>query len=237
MIKTTLGTASLSVALAVLTGAAAASEAPAVDAEINATHWNTVFEQTVPLAWDWSWQWVPTNAVQAELTLSGLSSTIRQTFQKPASNYLWTVHAGPASFKEDSFGVTLSFLDGAGVPLAHRTTRLNVLAGAFFGADAKAVSTNASAWKTAATRVLLPYDRAWSAETAGATSARLSWTTGGATVFSTNLSDSAAGVYPWCSAGWPRGDYRVDLAFDGAATPAWTAFLQMSPAGTAVVLR
>lgn len=234
MTKTTLGTVSL--AAAVLTGTAVASEAEFIDTRANA-HWSTVFAQTVPLTWDWSWEWVPTNAAQAVLTLAGFNTSVHQTFQKPASNYTWTVYANQASFKEDSVGVTLTFLDAADNPLTNRAVRLNVLAGAFGGADAKAVSTNASSWKKVASRTLVPYDRDWLASTAEASSARLSWTSGGATVFSTNLSASAVGMYPWCSAGWPRGEYQVDLAFDSAATPAWTAFLLLTPDGTVVILQ
>ena len=219
-----------------LTGTVALADVPVIDAQLNQQGWSRVNAQTVQLAWDWNWEWVPETAVQAELTLHGLYSTVHQTFQKPTTHYLWTVYTDETSFREDSFQTTLAFLDAGGTVLTNMITRLDVLTGSFLGAEVKTASTESYAWKKASRPTLLFYDSTWTSATVNAVEATLLWMKDDVSVFSTNLINSASGFYPWRNNGWDSGEYKIDLSFDGSETPTWTAYVCLQ-GGMVIVVR
>ena len=238
MKRVTLGIAALTAAA--LTGLAADSAPLAVDSECGAPRWNRVFTQTVPLTWDWEWRWVPAEAAQVTLRIAGVNNgvAVEQTFQKPVAAYIWDVHAASSDFREDVYEATLTFSDAEGTPLASKAARLNVLAGAFTGAAVTTVATNAAGWKRVRSGALIPYDRTWRLATAfatRATRATLAWTYGGEQVHAADLDAVAAGLHPWRTEGWRKGDYELRLVFDGA--PSWTALVSLFPDGTMMLVK
>ncbi len=215
----------------------AASAAAAVDAGVQTPQRYRLFSQTVPLIWDWNWEWVPQDATQVMLTIAGSRSPITQTFAKPATNYLWTVFSDPSTFKEDVYQVTLSFRDAGGDVLAVRSVRLEALAGAFSRATVKVFPTEHGKWRSMRDGDLIPYDAQWLSSTADAESATLVWTHAGETYRTETYANSSVGSSAWSSVGCPYGEYRVDLIFDGAAAASWTAYVNVFATGSVVVVR
>jgi len=221
------------VAAALVTMGAGPAGATSVPVLIDTTpsdnrFWTTVFTNEVPLQWDWA-----TDAVRAELVISGMNSRHGTNFTTSVSNCLWRVFEAGETPPEDVYDLQMTFYRSGDAVAGVLTSRLAVVAGAFGGTrvDSDPVPDNKE-WVRLNENVVIPYDAGWAEATAGRSTSQLVITkaTGAA---QTNAFSDAAGFFGWAlrNGGWGYGDFRLALTFPGAEGE-WDATLTRLPGGT-----
>lgn len=190
---------------------AVSSDSVFVDGTSEAKHWETVFTNSVPLRWNWA-----TNAIRAELTITGMTGTLTTNFTRIASNYMWRAFQTDVPSSEDVYDLTLKFFDNGEVLVEAWTSRLAVVTGAFNGAAVDTVETSRT-WPKVKATAIVPYDAAWTG-TSNAVGPQVVIAKVGGTV-QTNVFGSTSGYYGWKlrNNGWGYGTFNLTLSFANVA--------------------
>lgn len=192
--------------------------------------WATVFTNEVQLTWS-----QPTNAINALLKIEGMNSVLTTNLSASETGFLWRPFVSDVPVTEDVYALTLTFLGDAGSVVGAMTSRLAVVKGAFGAAEMDPVPAS-GAWGRVSQNVVIPYDAAWTNVSAGAASAWLTVSNGGAS--RTNALADTCGYVGWKVKrdGWGYGVFALSLSFSGAAGQ-WNAELMRPMDGTAVSVR
>ena len=192
--------------------------------------WATVFTNEVQLTWNW-----PTNAVGAQLAISGMNGTLTTNFHSSETGFLWRPFAPGVPSTEDVYALRMTFLTEADSVAGAMTSHLAVVKGAFRAAEMDPVPASGT-WGRVSQNAVIPYDAAWTNVSAGATSAWLTVSNGGAS--RTNALADICGYVGWKVKrdGWGYGIFALSLSFSGAVN-LWNAELFRPMDGTVVSVR
>ena len=201
-----------------------------VDADLHSRHWTTVFESTVPLAWEW-----PASAVSAALKITGMNSQFATTFTSGETSFLWTPRT-PTATAEDDYNITLTFYGAGHEQVGALTSRLAVVTGTFTPTVIDAMPDSGS-WNRIKGNPIIPYDAAWAEATVGAAESSLAISKSGGTSQTNTLADTA-GYFGWRLSGneWGYGQFTLALSFP-PTEGLWDAELVRFPAGTLLQLK
>jgi len=198
-----------------------------VDTVSGSKHWQTVFTNEVPLRWNWA-----TNAVRAELAITGMSGTLTTNFTSSVSNYVWQAFGTSVPSSEDVHDLTLRFFASGDGLVEAWTGRLAVVSGAFGGTAVDVVGTSRS-WSKVKGIAILPYDATWTGASNAVSSQIVIAKVGGAV--QTNALANTAGYCGWRlrNSGWGYGTFDLTLSFAGV-TDVWDAEVTRPLDGTMV---
>mgnify|MGYP001160574578 CR=1 FL=1 len=209
---------------------AVSSDPVLVDATSGSKHWETVFTNSLQLWWTW-----PTDAVQAELTIMGMTGTLTTNFIQNVSDYVWCAFGTDVPSSEDVYDLTLDFFNNGDVLIEAWTGRLVVVAGAFNGTAVDAVEASRG-WQRVNATAGVPYDAAWTT-TSNAVCPQILIAKDDGTV-QTNVFGNVSGYHGWRlkGCGWGYGTFDLTLSFANV-TNVWTAEVKRLQDGTAVNIR
>ncbi len=221
--------AAVMAAALVLRGSASAASSPPIMLNVSPSHnmqWSTVFTNEVPLRWDWH-----DDAVQAELSVTGMKSAFMTNFTRSVSNYLWRVCAAGILPEEDVYNVTLTFSDASEEVVETLAADLVVIHAAF-GETSVDPGPSDRKWTRVNGSCVVPYNAAWLPETIAASESELVIAKQGGAVQTNNLS-YASGYFGWLfyQNNWGYGEFDLTLNFYDSAE-AWTVTLKRLPGGT-----
>ena len=230
--KTTSAAAMLAAATMMGAGAAGAVSAPMTvnTSPIANWYWETVYTNEVTVAW----RWAATNAVSAELSVSGMGGEVLVTnVTRAVSNVLWRAFASISPEAEDVYDLRLTFYSGGGTAVGVQTSRLAVVKSAF-GKASVDPGLNGKTWDTVKDNVVIPYDAGWAAATDGAAGSRLVIAKVGGTTQTNALAD-AGGYFGWKirKSNWGYGSFNLALTFPGTVGE-WDATLVRPMDGTLI---
>ena len=151
----------------------------------NTAAWSRLYSPSVTLSWDWSWEWVPSDAASVRVTVVGArrGTALDETFAKGGETSTTFSVGSVTALSEDVYTATLSFRDGGGAEVAAKSAELHALAGCFGNARVCTCRTTRSDWYRTSGVALVPYDASWSEATALATNGVLSVTPTGKAQF------------------------------------------------------
>lgn len=147
--------------------------------------WNRLYSSSVTLAWDWAWEWVPAEAASVRVTVVGArhKTVLNQTFARGGGTSVALDVGTVTADTEDVYTATLTFLDEGGAELATRSAELYALAGSFGRARICTQAADHPNWRHVKGPALIPYDAAWSDDTAAAAGGTLTVTPTGKAAF------------------------------------------------------
>jgi hypothetical protein len=231
--KTTSAAAMLAAVTMMGAGAAGAVSEPMTvnTSPVANRYWETVYTNEVTV----SWRWAATNAVSAELSVSGMGGEVLVTnVTRAVSNVLWRAFASVSPEAEDVYDLRLTFYNGSEAVVGVQTSRLAVVKSAF-GKASVDPGLNDKTWDTVKDNVVIPYDAGWAAATDGAAGGRLVIAKSGGETQTNTLAD-AGGYFGWKirKSGWGYGTFNLALTFPGTVTNAWDATLARPMDGTMI---
>lgn len=185
-------------------------------------HWTTVFTNTVPLQWDWSWVTNTANSVQLDIV--GMGGSVTTNVASPATNWVWQAFAQSTPSAEDAYTLTLTFKNSGSAVVGALTSQLSVVMGAF-GETSVDPDPAGQKWAKVKENVLIPYDEGWTNATRGAAVGQLVIAKAGGAAQTNTLTDTG-GYFGWKlkNGQWGYGTFALTLTFPGKAG-VWDATL------------
>lgn len=196
--------------------------------------WNRMYSSSVTLTWDWSWEWVPAEAASVRVSVVGArhKTVLDQVFAKGGATSVALDVGTVTAENEDVYTATLTFLDEGGAELATRSADLYALGGSFGAARVCTQAANHPDWRNVKGPALIPYDAAWSDETAAATAGTLTVTPTGKAAF-----DVPFGRRSGVLAVKGRNETVLSLSFDAEGADPLEASLVWDVPGMMLFLR
>ena len=190
-------------------------------------YWETVHTNEVDVAW----RWENTNAVSAELSVSGMNGTVMLTnITRSVSNVLWRVFSQDVPKAEEVYDLALTFYGSGGLVVGAQTSRLAVVTGAF-GETKVIPSPEGTPWPKITENAVIPYDAGWAEATSGAPGSQLVISKVGGAIQTNTLADTA-GFFGWKikRSDWGYGTFNLALTFPGMEGE-WDGTLARVPEG------
>lgn len=195
--------------------------------------WETVFTNEVDVAWHWEHP----DAVNAELSISGMGGEVLATnVSRSVSNVLWRAFEKATPAVEDVYELRLTFLGANETVLGALTSRLAVVKGAFGMGTVDANPVSAS-WAKVKDNVVLAYDKGWMATTANATTSQLTIAKING-ISQINVLEGTSGYYGWKlkKSDWGYGKFNLTLSFPGEQGE-WNETVNYIALGTLIGIR
>jgi len=196
-------------------------------------HWTTVFTNQIPLRWSWC-----TNAVNAELTITGMNGSFETNFTDTSTTeWIWPAFSTSFPSVDDVFDLTLAFKDNQDIIVGALTSRLTVVAGAF-GQSKVITSLESKPWSVVNDNAVIPYNSEWLETTYSATDSRLVISRIGGFTYTNEMAD-ASGYIGWKirNSNWGFGTFNLALTFPGSESNGWEATLVRIPEGMIILVR
>lgn len=221
--------------ITIITGIAAVWFQIGIAAVVDVTegpHWVQTYESSVTIRWDT--RWVAANAVEARLSVTGMSVRLYETLDPDDEVYVWNVQMGDA--EEDLCDVKLSFVDAQGSSLGVLEAQLAVSKNAFRTTNVKAKDD--ATWQKVQTDVLIPWNAAWLDSPDSCERMTLQWSNAQT---GSEASFSSFGFYPFTCSGRPKGEYDLTLSFfdgdDAVVGEPFLATIFLLARGTLLILQ